>query len=172
MSVTAVPPFRVERLAGHNRQAFTSGEERIDTWFTNLASQHMARGLAVVRVLIDQQTDAIAGFYTLSNYAVRPTELPDLGIKRLPQNILIPMHLLGYMGVHRSSYQRQGIGRMLVTLALKSAEAQTRTSGSLGVVAHALNERLVPWYEELGFVAFPEHPLHLVMTMPQIRALP
>ncbi len=152
MSRAAVPPFRVERLAGHNRKAFASGEERIDHWFATLAGQHTARGLAVVQVLLDQQTDAIAGFYSLSNYAVRAAELPDLGIKRLPQNIPIPMHLLGYMGVDRA-YQRRGFGRMLVNLALRGAEAQTNASGSLGV-------------------AFPEHPLHLAITMRQIRALP
>ena len=171
MSTAIVPPFRVERLAGHNRKAFASGEERIDTWFATLASQHLARGLAVDQVLIDQQTDAIAGLYSLSNYAVRATALPDLGIKRLPQNILLSMHLLGYMGVDRR-YQGKGIGRMLVSHALKSAAAQTDTSGSLGVVVQAFVERLVHWYEALGFVAFPEQPLQLVMPMPRIRTLP
>jgi GNAT superfamily N-acetyltransferase len=165
------PPFRIERLARHDRKAFSSGEPSIDRWFQTMASQQASRDLAVVHLLIDQQTEEIAGFYTLSNYTVRALDLPDLGGKKLPQAMPIPMHLIGQLGVHQP-YQGRGIGKMLVSHALKLAESQSRESASLGVVIHALDARLAAWYQTLGFLPFPEHPLQLVITMTTIRTLP
>jgi GNAT superfamily N-acetyltransferase len=167
----AAPPFRVERLAGHDRRAFECGEPSIDRWFRDMAGQQASRDLAAVHLLIEQRTGQIAGFYTLGNYTVRALELPDAVGKKLPRAMPIPMHLLGRLGVHRA-YQGQGIGKMLVNHALRLAEAQARDSASLGVVVHALDARLAAWYQSLGFLPFPEHPLQLVMTMAAIRALP
>src|SRR4051794_22137788 len=105
----AGPPFRIERLAGHDRKAFSCGEQAIDNWFITVAGQQMSRGLTVVQVLVDQGTGTIAGFYSLSNYAVHGADLPDAVGKKLPSQMMIPMHLLGKLGVHRD-YQGRGVG--------------------------------------------------------------
>jgi GNAT superfamily N-acetyltransferase len=165
------PPFRIERLAGHSRQAFDCGDLTINTWFRGMASQQVNRDLAAVHVLIDQATSTVAGFYALCNFTVNATDLPDFGGKKLPALMPIPMHLIGHLGIHKP-YQHRGMGRMLVNDALKRAESLSRESGSLGVVVHALDASLVPWYRQLGFLQFPEHPLQLVMTMAAIRLLP
>jgi GNAT superfamily N-acetyltransferase len=169
--MSAAPPFRIERLAGHDRKAFSCGNPTIDAWFRGMASQQVNRDLAAVHLLIEGATGRIAGVYSLSNFTVVATDLPDLGGKKLPQRMPIPLHLIGHLGVDRA-FQGRGIGKMLVHDALKRAESLSRDSGSLGGVVHALETRLVAWYRQLGFVAFPEHPLQLVMTMAAIRALP
>lgn len=165
------PPFRIERLASHDRKAFSCGEDSLDTWFVELAGQQQDRGLTAVWVMVEESSGVVVGFYSLSNYAVLGSDLPKLGGKKLPARMQIPMHLLGKLGVHKA-YQQRGIGQMLVNHALHSAKAQTAVSASLGVVVHALTEELALWYRALGFVAFPEHPLQLVMTMSAIAALP
>ena len=167
---TPAPPFRIERLADHDRRAFSCGQEAIDRWFHELAAQQQERGLAVVQVMVEAASGAVAGFYSLSNYAVIGADLPRLEGKKLPARMPIPMHLLGRLGVHRD-YQRRGIGQALVSHALRSARSQTDVSASLGVVVDALTPDLVPWYQNLGFVTFPEHPLKLVMTMRAIGRL-
>jgi hypothetical protein len=43
---------------------------------------------------------------------------------------------------------------------------------SFGVVVHALTPQLAVWYERIGFRPFAAHPLHLIMSMTDIRALP
>lgn len=169
--MSAPPPFRIERLATHDRKAFSSGEETIDRWFVGLSSQQVRRGLTAVQVLVDTATGAVAGFYALSNYTVRAEMLTDLGLKNLPQQMLIPAHLIGKLGVHRD-YQGRGFGKLLVYDALKVAEVQTASSGSVCVVVDALNPTLVPWYQRLGFTPLAGHPLQLAITMNDIRRLP
>jgi GNAT superfamily N-acetyltransferase len=164
---TSRPPFRIERLASHDRKAFSCGEPDMDRWFHELAGQQNERGLAVVQVMVEDATGFVVGFYSLSNYSVLGSDLPKIGGKKLPQRMQIPMHLLGRLGVHQD-YQRRGIGQTLVSHALQSAKSQTDVSASMGAVADALNPALVPWYQSLGFVVFPSSPLQLVMTMTAI----
>jgi len=165
---TSSPPFRIERLASHDRKAFSCGQETIDKWFIELAGQQNDRGLAVVQVMVEQSSGAVVGFYSRSNYAVIGSNLPQLGGKKLPARMQIPMHLLGKLGVLQA-YQRRGIGQTLVSHALQSAKSQTDVSASMGVVVDALNPALAPWYQSLGFVAFPSSPLQLVMTLTAIE---
>lgn len=158
------PSFRIERLADHDREAFSCGEPELDRWFRETAPQHHARGLAVVPVMVEVATGTVVGFYSLGNYAVLGSELPKIGGKKMPSRMQVPMHLLGRLGVHQD-YQRRGIGQVLVSHAVQAAKAQTMVSASMGVVVDALNPDLVPWYQSLGFVPFPNSPLQLVMTM-------
>ncbi len=160
----AAAPFHIERLADHDRKAFSCGEEALDRWFADIAPQHNSRGLAVVQVMIEEASGFVVGFYSLSNYAVRGSDLPKIAGKKMPQQMQVPMHLLGKLGVHQA-YQGRGIGQALVSHALQSAKAQTDVSASMGVVVDALNPVLVPWYQRLGFVVFPSSPLQLVITM-------
>jgi GNAT superfamily N-acetyltransferase len=169
--VGATPPFRIERLAAHDRKAFSSGEAAIDRWFVGLSSQQVRRGLTAAQVLVDTANGAIAGFYALSNYTVRAELLADLGLRNLPQQMLIPAHLIGKLGVDRA-YQGRGLGKLLVYHALRVAEAQTANAGSVCVVVDTLTPALVPWYQRLGFTPIAGHPLHLAITMTAIRRLP
>lgn len=169
--VPATPPFRIERLAGHDRKAFSCGHPRVDTWFANMTSQQMARGLTVVHLLIETQTGMIAGFFTLGDYTVRATDLPNLGVRNLPAAMPIPMHLLGWLGVN-GPYQGRGVGKMLVSEAARMVGAQSATSATLGLVVNALDAGLATWYQSLGFVPFPAEPLQLVLSINTINGLP
>jgi len=164
MCGTLTRPYRIERLAGHNCEAFSCGEPDMDKWLRETAPQHNDRGLAVVQVMIENATGTIVGFYSLGNYSVLGSDLPKIGGKKMPSRMQVPMHLLGKLATH-NDYQRQGIGTILVSHALQAAKSQTAVSASMGVVVDALNADLVPWYKGLGFVAFPSEPLKLVMTM-------
>jgi len=164
MCGTPIPPYRIERLAAHDREAFSCGDADMDRWFHETAPQHNDRGLAVVQVMIENATGKVVGFYSLGNYSVLGSELPKIGGKKMPQRMQVPTHLLGKLATHKD-YQRQGIGETLVSHALQAAKSQTDVSASMGVVVDALNADLVPWYTRLGFVVFPSDPLKLVMTM-------
>lgn len=164
-------PFHIEPLASHDRTAFNCGESSVDEWFQERAGQMSRKGLAAVHLMVEQATGAIVGFYTLSNFTVVATELSAKVGKEMPNNIPLPAHLIGQLGVDRR-FQGRGFGEVLLYDALKRAHRLTVESASLGVVVHALNERVAAWYRRMGFEPFPEHPLHLVMRMKDIRALP
>lgn len=168
MAEVATSPFRIERLAdSHNRKAFSCGSEPIDHWFQTLAGQQSKREVVAVHLAIDNRNDAIVGFYTLCNFTVLAADLPlEMG-RRMPRTP-IPVHLLGHLGVS-VDYQRRGIGEALVTLAVASAEEQTKVSASIGVLVHARSEKLVEWYRKIGFRSIPSDPLHLLYTMADFR---
>lgn len=163
--------FRIELLANHDRTTFTCGEPSIDEWFRERAGQMSRKGLAAVHLMVEQATGVIAGFYTLSNFTVVATELPANVGKGMLSGIPLPAHLIGQLGIDQR-FQGQGLGEALLFDALKRAHRITGDSASLGVVVHALNERVAAWYRRIGFEPFPEHPLHLVMRMKDIQALP
>lgn len=129
------------------------------------------KGLAAVHVMVEQDTKTVVGFYTLSNYTVVATELPARVGKGMPSSILLPAHLIGQLAVDRR-FQGRGLGEVLLFDALKRAHRLTGKSASLGVVVHALDERAAAWYRRLGFEPFPDHALHLLMRMKDIRVLP
>ena len=53
MCATSPPPYRIERLADHNREAFSCGEADMDRWFHETAPQYNERSLAVVQVMVE-----------------------------------------------------------------------------------------------------------------------
>src|SRR5690349_3542820 len=97
--MTGGAPFRVERLSNHDRTAFASGEPTIDRWFREQAGQMSSRGLAVVHVMIEAASGSIVGYYSLSNFTVAATDLPEALSKRMPRRIPLPAHLIGHLGI-------------------------------------------------------------------------
>jgi GNAT superfamily N-acetyltransferase len=162
--------FRIEPLGDHDRKAFVSGEESVDRWFHTQASQMSSRGLAAVQVMIEQATGDLVGYYALSNFTVVASALPESLSRRLPKQVPIPAHLIGRLGID-ARHQGKGYGHALLYDALRRAESQTTQSASFGVVVHALTPQLATWYERVGFRPFPAHPLQLIMSMVDIRAL-
>lgn len=69
--------FMVEPLGKHhNRAAFTSGSEFLDRYLQHQAGQEARRHIAVTFVLVNPETQAIAGDYTLLATSISPNALP------------------------------------------------------------------------------------------------
>ena len=157
--------YRFERLANaHNRAAFSSGALQIDDWFHKQAGQASRRGIATVHVMVDNATDAVIGFYTLSNFTILAADLPpELG-RTLPDRILLPAHLIGQLAVD-ARQQGKGYGGLLLFDAVHRARRMTEHSASLAVVVHSVDTQAAAWYTRHGFVPFPAHPLSLFIPM-------
>lgn len=158
-------PFRIERLTNaHDRAAFSSGAQQIDDWFHKQAGQASRRGIATIHVMMDNATDAVIGFYTLSNFTVLAGDLrPDIG-RTLPDRISLPAHLIGQLAVS-AQQQGKGYGGLLLFDGVHRARRTTEHSASLAVVVHALDTQAADWYTRNGFVPFPAHPLSLFIPM-------
>lgn len=164
-------PYRIELLArSHDRTAFSSREQQIDDWFRKQAGQASRRGIATVHVMVDNTTDAVIGFYTLSNFTVLSTDLPtELG-RSLPDRIPLPAHLIGQLAVD-ARQQGKGYGTVLLLNALRHAYRTTVHSASLAVIVHALDTQVAAWYTRYDFIPFPAHPLSLCLPMKDIALL-
>jgi GNAT superfamily N-acetyltransferase len=112
----------------------------------------------------------ILGYYTLSAYGIRVTELPAHLAKRLPRYPLIPTTLLGRLAVSRER-QGQKLGRLLLMDALHRSWKNTTQIASVGVVAEAINEAAHSFYRHHEFIALDGHPKRLFVAMLTLEKL-
>ena len=160
-------PYSFEPLGGHDRTAFNCGIAELDDYLRQQASQDAKRKVAVPFVMVDPQR-RILGYYTLSAYGVRCTELPPQVAKKLPKYPLIPATLLGRLAVSRER-QGQKLGSLLLMDALHRSWKNSAQVASVGVVAEAIDDAARKFYLHHEFVSLPEHPRKLFIAMNTIQ---
>jgi len=159
--------FRLEPLdkKKHNRAAFSCEHEPLNRYLREQASQEIKKSVAAVYVLTpDGKT--IAGFYTLSQYAINVEDLPpeDAHKLRVPKYEKLPATWLGRLA-RSKEFQGMGIGGMLLAGALKLALEHSRHIASLVVVVDAKDEKARAFYRSYGLVSLPSHPNRLFIPM-------
>ncbi len=116
------------------------------------------------------QAGTIAGYYTLSAYTIRPGELSDDFVKRLPKYPLLSATLLGRLAVSEA-YRGQGLGQFLLMDALVRSLRNTAEIASAGVVAEALDETARSFYLRHEFISLADQPRKLFIAMKTIERL-
>lgn len=160
--------LRVESLGSqHDRSAFESGMEPLDRYFRHQAGQDTRKNMAATFVLI-LPDEIIAGYYTLSSYAVKLAELPEHITHKLPYYPLVPATLLGRIAVDQR-YQGKGYGRFLLADAL--FRALNSEIASFAVVVDAKDETARRFYERESFLPFPDQPMKQFLPMAEIKKL-
>jgi predicted GNAT family N-acyltransferase len=160
-------PYSVEALGHHERLSFSCGVPDLDRYLHLQASQDVKRKVAAPFVMVGKDK-TIVGYYTLSSYAIRSSELPPDVAKKLPKYPLIPATLLGRFAISQA-HQGQRLGRMLLMDALFRSLKATTEVASVGVVAEAYNEAVRDFYLHHQFIALAEHPRKLFLAMGTIE---
>lgn len=163
--------FRFEPLdkKKHDRAAFSCEHESLNRYLRELASQEIKKRVAAVYVLTpDGRT--IAGYYTLSQYAIDAGDLPSETAHKLrvPKYEKLPATLLGRLARSRE-FKGQGIGEMLLVGALKRALEHSRHIASLAVVVDAKDEKAAAFYRSYGFIDLPGHSSRLFIPMQTVE---
>lgn len=153
----------------HDRSRFVSSVPELDRYFQLQAGQDAKRNVAAPFVLLDQE-ETVIGYYTLSAYSLRLTELPAETLKKLPKYPVLPVTLIGRLAVSRE-YQGQKLGQFLLMDALKRSWENTREIGSIGVVVDAMDENAERFYLHHEFRFLPGHDRKLFLAMAIIRKL-
>ena len=161
--------FSFEPLAGLDRESFSCGVEELDRYLLRQASQDASRKVAAPFVMLDESR-RVAGYYTLSAYTVRISELPLDVAKRLPRYPLILATLLGRLAVS-SEHRGKGLGAMLLADALSRCWRNTAEVASVGVVAEAMNDNAVAFYRHHEFEPLRDRPRRLFLAMKTIEKL-
>lgn len=112
----------------------------------------MRRGDAAVFVSNDPAASLVVGYYTLSPYTLRLTDIPANVAQRFPRYPALPATLVGRLAVD-DRYRGQGFGSLLLADALIRANRNTATVGSPAVVVEAEDANAVGFYEHFGFRA-------------------
>lgn len=172
MAGLPVHKFRFEPLGPkHDRAAFSCGQEHLNIYLKQQASQDVRKRVAAVYVLTpDGKT--VAGYYTLSQYAVASGELPEeLARKlRLPKYDKLPATLLGRLA-RDLQFRGYGLGEILLMGALKRALEHSRNIASVAVVVDAKDDKAAEFYRSYGFIDLPDHRNRLFIPMRTVDEL-
>jgi hypothetical protein len=170
-------PFRFEALdpAKHDRVAFRCASPALTAYLQQQARKDAERHLAATFVMLEADVPAppgrparVIGYYTLSNYTVELTELPDALTRKLPRYPRLPATLIGRLA---RNVDFPGTADLILMDALARAYAQTKFSGSLAVVAEAKDDRALHFYHKHGFVQLGAEPNRVYLPMGAIKIL-
>lgn len=144
--------FRIEPLnKQHDRSAFTSGSPPLDIYFQGQVSQDARRRVVRCFIAVENNTDQIAGFYTLSALSIRLDSLPEEHKREVPRYPLIPAALIGRLAIDEC-YQGQGLGGVLLADAfLRVSKADV---GVYAMLVDAKDEVAESFYQQFGFERF------------------
>ena len=162
--------FFIEPLAKvHDRAAFSCGVKALDQYLQRQAAQDLKKHVAAVFVLTpDGKT--IAGFYTLSQYAVELDAIPEEITKKLPKYPQVPTTLLGRLAVS-SRFRGEGLGERLLMDALCRCFHGSRQVASAAMVVDAKDDTAVAFYRKYGFLELPKVAKRLFLPMGTIEEL-
>lgn len=161
--------FRLERLdKKHPRARFRSGVIDVDQWLSRNALQHQKKQLSVTRVLLDE-SDRIAGFYTLATGQVDFGDLPQDLSKKLPRRKL-PIAILAWLGVS-NLYQGNGFGTRLLGQALSDCYTAGQTFAFVAVVIDCLNKDAKRFYQHWDFETLPGNPFRLYLSAKMLEKM-
>lgn len=164
------PRFVIEPLGPkHDRVAFFSGVEPLDVYLQKQAGQDLKKRAAVPFV-ITPDGKTIAGYYTLSQYAVQLDAVPPDVAKKLPKYPVVPATLLGRLAVS-TAFRKQGLGAMLLMDALNRALLHSAELASAGVVVDAKDAAAQAFYKKYGFLDLPKVERRLFLPMGTVEKL-
>ncbi|MDX2029630.1 MAG: GNAT family N-acetyltransferase [Blastocatellia bacterium] len=162
-------PITIESLsARHRREGFDCGEETLNRYLRQYASQHQKKNLGRIYVAMEQGQSEVMGYYTLANGSVTFESVPQQ--KGLPREYPIPVILLARLAVDRTM-QGRGLGAVLLFDALKRATKVSQVSAAYAVIVDALNDAAKAFYLHYQFETSLDDPMRLFLPMHDLEAL-
>jgi GNAT superfamily N-acetyltransferase len=150
----------------HQRTGFSCGHLSLDEFVTKYAGQYERRNLARSYVATRKGETQVLGCYCLSAYAVPFENWPADQTERLPEHP-IPIALLGRLAVDQSVHG-QGLGGYLLQDVLGRCIGLSKQIGIFAVLAEAIDENAIRFYEHFGFTAFEDQPDKLYLPLRSI----
>ena len=167
------PKFTIEPLdkKKHNRAVFACEQDPLNTYLRERANQDVEKRVAAVYV-VTADGNTIAGYYTLSQYAIDAGNIPEQVFKelRLPRYKTLPATLLGRLA-RDAKFKGFGLGELLLMSALSRALDHSRNVASCAVVVDAKDRRAIDFYTEYGFISLPSHANRLFLPMWTIESM-
>ena len=165
-----VPGFAIEPLGEkHNRAAFSCGVEALDFYLHKQAGQDARKRAAVSFVAtLDGQT--IAGYYTLSQYAIGLDAIPEDVAKKLPKYPMVSTTLLGRLAVS-TEFRGLRVGETLLMDALHRSLDSSKQVASAGIIVDAKDESAATFYRKYGFIQLPKAEKRLFLPMGTVEQL-
>jgi len=165
-------PVVLESLSkSHDRAGFDCGTPELNEYFKKFALQDTRKNLSWIFVLVeDTQPSQVIGYFSLSQYAVKPNGLPEHLKKKLPPSREVPCTLLGRLAVNLK-YKGQGFGYELLFFAMKYAVKASENIASFALIVDAKDHIAKSFYVKYGFLEFTDNPMRLMIPMQAVNRL-
>ena len=158
--------MRIEPLTkDHDLSEFDCGEASLNKFLKEFALQARSKGLSRTFVAIDDESNAILGYYTRLPNSVSGESIPESRSRNS-----VPVMLLAKLAV-ANHLQRGGVGKKLLKHFLESVIAHAENEACFAVTVDALDERAKAYYAQFGFKEFQDTPLSLYLPMKTVRKL-
>jgi GNAT superfamily N-acetyltransferase len=152
---------------GHEVEDFHSGQVSLDEWLRRRARANQTSGAS--RTYVVCEGNRVVAYYALASGAISIESASGRFRRNMPDPI--PVAVLARLAVDRN-WQGQGIGRALFRDAARRVEQAADAIGIRGIVIHAISEDVRNFYLALGFDPSPGDPMTLLVTLPDVRAVP
>lgn len=158
----SAPAFAVRPLGKERRGSFDCGQVELDRYFHTQISQDVRRKVTSAFIAVHQETQAIAGFYTLSACQVNLSELDEDWRKKLPLYPTVPAALLGRLAIDRA-YQKRGLGAAM--LADAASRAMQSDVAVAMLIADAKDDDAAAFYLRHGMRTSPNQSNRLFVPI-------
>lgn len=146
----------------HVRSKFDCGNEVLNRYLVQQATQDIRRNLAQIYVMITGD-NVVIGYYTINASMIEYTNLPESARKNLPR-YPIPASLIGRFAIDKH-YQGQGFARKLLGNAISRAVAMSKVIGIHAIIIDAKDKTVAEFYHKLGFILLTDSSLHLYLPI-------
>ena len=162
------PPERL--TSTHDLSRFDNGKyASLDEWLRHRALRSEGLSARTYVVCDAREPARVVGYYTISTAMEQRIALPSAKSRRgLPEQV--PLLLIGRLAVDRA-FQGIGLGTELLVDALRRCLAGSEIAGVRAVVAHAIDDEAVHFYQRHGFLLSPLGERVVLMPMETVRTL-
>jgi GNAT superfamily N-acetyltransferase len=162
------PPERLS--ADHDVEAFRNGRHPIlDDWLRQRALASEGLSARTYVVCDAEATNLVVGYYAISTAMEQRVSLPSAKLRRgMPEQV--PLLLVGRLAIDQG-FQGIGLGADLLFDALRRCVAASMIVGVRGIVAHAIDDDAVRFYEHHGFLLSPLGARVMVLPIETARAV-
>ncbi len=168
----ASPQLRAPELlaARYDISRFTNGiHASLDQWLRERARSSEALSARTYVVCPTEEPDRVVGYFSISAAIEQRNMLPSAKLRRgMPEQV--PLLLIGRLAVD-AEWRGRGLGSALLADALRRCLAASEIAGVQGVVAHAIDEAAVAFYERHGFLRSLLGERIMLMPIETVRSL-
>jgi GNAT superfamily N-acetyltransferase len=144
-----LPPERLQ--AHHDVASFSNGKHpALDVWLKERALASEGLSARTYVICKSAQPSRVVGYYAISTAMEERQALPNARLRRgMPTQV--PLLLIGRLALD-ASMQGRGLGADLLSDAVRRCCAAAEIAGARAIIAHAIDDNAVKFYEHHGFV--------------------
>lgn len=156
--------------AKHDVSRFTNGvHPSLDQWLRERARGSEGLSARTYVVCPTSVPDRVIGYFSISTAVEQRDALPSAKLRRgMPEQV--PLLLIGRLAVD-AEWRGRGVGSALLVDAVRRCLAASEIAGARGVVAHAIDDAAVGFYDRHGFVRSPLGERVMLLPIETVRSL-